>query len=390
MSLTVEQLNADSTFLLTFAPPFAPPAHKDKFPGTFTILVDPWLNGEATIFHPRFALTSHTAPSTMQSLGDIASTVDLIIISQGMSDHCHKATLCSLPKDTNIKILATSKAAKMIHSWKHFQNSIVHVMKPYSKEKGDTILRIAIEPYSSSSAEGEVTISNIAQKRDLSGLHNAIGITYCPPGTVLTAADGNTVNLGDLTMMSLSKKQTKAPSAKNSPSQPSPLSNSIAPSDATATASRSPDSDRPSTSHSNPNRRANYEKVLSVLYTPHGTSCPSLEPYIEQHLSPLRALPVTALFHSMNTETNPWYMGGRVCDGAPGAVGVAKAFGAKYWIGAHDEVKDVSGLGTRLVQSRVCGMEEARGMLRDGGDSGAMLGTEVVVLGSGGRRRFEG
>lgn len=81
-------------------------------------------------------------------------------------------------------------------------------------------------------------------------------------------------------------------------------------------------------------------------------------------------------------------MGGRVCDGAPGAVEVAKAFGVKYWIGAHDEVKEISGLGTRLVQSKVCGMEEARGMLRDEG--GGMIGTEVVVLGSGGRRRFEG
>lgn len=276
----------------------------------------------------------------------------------------------------------------MIQSWKYFENPILRIMKPYSKAKGGTILRIAIEPYSSSSAEGEITIANIAQKRDIAGVHNAIGITYCPPGTLLTAADGSTVNLADMTMMSLHKKTAKSPVTKNSPNQPSPLSNSIAPSEATMP--RTPDSDRPSTSHSKTNRRANYEKVLSVLYTPHGTSCPSLEPYIEQHLAPLRALPVTALFHSLNTEINPWYMGGRVCDGAPGAVGVAKAFGAKYWIGAHDEVKDVSGLGTRLVQSRVCGMEEARGMLRDVEGGGGMVGTEVVVLGSGGRRRFEG
>lgn len=385
MSLTVEQLNADSTFLMTFAPPFAPPAHKEKFPGTFTILVDPWLDGESIMFHPKFASTNHTVPSAIRSLADISSRIDLIVVSQALSDHCHKATLCSLPKDTNIKIVATPKAAAIIQSWKHFRNPIVHVMKPYSKDKEDTIFRVAIEPYSSSSALGEVTISNIARKRDISGVHNAVGITYCPPGTVMTAANGSTVNLADMTMMSLSKKASKLSLVQNSTKQPSPLSNSSSPSDAKST--RTFDQDRPSTSHANSDRRSNYEKVLSVLYTPHGTSLSSLEPYIEQHLTPLRALPFTALFHSMNTESNPWYMGGRICDGAPRAVGIAEAFGTKYWIGAHDEIKEASGYGTKLLQSRTCGMEEAKAMLSDRDDGRR---TEVVVLGCGGRRRFEG
>lgn len=384
MSLTVEQLNADSTFTLTFAPPFAPRAHRDKFPGSFTILVDPWLDGESTIFHPKFANTSHTERSAVQSLADIASTIDLIIISQGMSDHCHKATLCSLPRDTNIKIVATPKAAAMINSWKYFQKPIVREIKPYSKDKSETILRITVEPYSSSSAAGEITIANVTRKRDISGVHNAIGITYCPPGTLFTTADGNTVNLADMTMMSLVRKAGKVPAVQ----RPSPLTKPVAGNDATDR--RTPNDDRPSTSHSDASRRANYEKVLSVLYTPHGTSQSSLEPYIVQHLEPLRALPFTALFHSMNTETNPWYMGGRVCDGAPGAVGVVKAFGAKYWIGAHDEAKEVSGLGTKLVQSRQCGTEEAMEMLRNFNSGRGMVETEVVVLGTGGRRRFEG
>lgn len=388
MSLTVEQLNADSTFLMTFAPPFAPSTHKDRFPGTFTILVDPWLDGESVMYHPKFASTNHTVPSAVRSLDEIASNIDVIVISQALSDHCHKETLCSLPKDTNIKILATPKAATTIQSWKHFQNPIIHVLKPYSKDKEETIVRVTIDPYSSSSAHGEVTFANIAQKRDISGVHNAIGITYCPPGTVLTAADGSVVNLADMTMMSFNKKSSKLSTTKNASKLPSPLCNSIAPSDATTPST--PDSDRPSTSHANSNRRANYEKVLSVLYTPHGTSRSSLEPYIEQHLTPLRALPITALFHSMNTESNPWYMGGRICDGAPRAVGIAEAFGAKYWIGAHDEVKIVSGYGTKLVQSQPCGMEEAKAMLRNGENGAGKARTEVVILGSGGRRRFEG
>ncbi|CZT20159.1 uncharacterized protein RCC_06016 [Ramularia collo-cygni] len=384
MSLTVDQLNADSTFILTFAPPFAPATNKDhlKFPGTFTILIDPWLNGESIMFHPKFASTNHTVRSSVQSLADVASTIDLIVVSQALSDHCHKATLCSLPQDTNIKIVATPKAAAIIQSWKYFHNPIIHVMKPYSKDKDDTVVRIAIDPYSSSSAQGEVTIANVAQKLDISGVHNAIGITYCPPGTLLTAADGSTVNLADMTMMTSNKKTS---TVKKGSKQPSPLSNSIHRKDATTSSALK--NDRPSTSYSNTNRRANYEKVLSVIYTPHGTSRSSLGPYVEHHLTPLRALPITALFHSMNTETNPWYMGGRICDGAPRAVGIAEAFGAKYWIGAHDEVKEVSGYGTKLVQSRPCGMEEARAMLEDRENGGE---TEVVVLGSGGRRRFEG
>lgn len=385
MSLTVEQLNADSTFIMTFAPPIAPRTHKGKFPGSFTILVDPWLDGESSILHPKFANTQHTVKSAVQSLAHMTGIIDLIVISQGMTDHCHRATLCSLPRDTNIKIAATPKAAAMIHSWKYFRKSIVHEIKPYSKDKGETVLRINIEPYSSSSAAGEITIAQVTQKRDISGVHNAIGMTYCPPGTVLTAADGRTINVADMTMMPLNSKAGKTPVVQKASLLSEPEARNDTP------MRRSPaENERSSASHSNSTRRANDEKVLSVLYTPHGTSLSSLEPYIEHHLTPLRALPITALFHSMNSETNPWFLGGRICDGAPGAVSVAKAYGAKYWIGAHDEEKDVSGIGTRLVQSRRCGLEEATEMLRDISIGGGNLETEVVVLGSGGRRRFEG
>lgn len=40
MALSVESLNGDTSFLLTFDPPAAPLSSPGLFPGSFTILVD--------------------------------------------------------------------------------------------------------------------------------------------------------------------------------------------------------------------------------------------------------------------------------------------------------------------------------------------------------------
>ncbi|SMQ55268.1 unnamed protein product [Zymoseptoria tritici ST99CH_3D7] len=311
-SLSVHQLNADSTFLLTWTSTLT--INTTSTTTSLTILVDPWLDGTTTIFHPKFALTTHTSPPAVRSLAELQDTVDMILISQGMEDHCHKETLCSLPPNTTIPIYATPKAARMISSWKHFQNDIIQIMKPYNSTKPDTILRLPIhsEPTSQDTLPGELTLTNICPKLDLTGLHNAIGMTYTPPTT------------------------------------------------------------SPSTTPS----------TLSALYTPHGTPLPSLQPYITSHLSPLPgALPLTALFHSLNNETNPWFMGGEVCAGAPGAAQLAREVGVKNWIGAHDEVKDTSGLGTRFIKSTIFGKEEAKRLVEK-------EECEIWVLGVGEKRTF--
>ncbi|KJX98766.1 hypothetical protein TI39_contig392g00036 [Zymoseptoria brevis] len=324
-SLSVHQLNADSTFLLTWTTTGIPstlttttlnalPASTSTSTSV-TILVDPWLDGTTTIFHPKFALTTHTSPPAVRSLAELQDTVDMILISQGMEDHCHKETLCSLPPNTTIPIFATPKAARMILSWKHFQNDILQIMKPYNSAKPDTILRLPIHPEVTSqhTLPGELTLTNICPKLDLTGLHNAIGVTYTPP---------------------------------------SPTSPSTTPT------------------------------TLSALYTPHGTPLPSLQPYITSHLAPLPgALPLTALFHSLNNETNPWFMGGEVCAGAPGAALLAREVGVKNWIGAHDEVKDTSGLGTRFIKSTIFAKEEAKRLVEK-------EECEIWVLGVGEKRMF--
>ncbi|KAK5146809.1 hypothetical protein LTR32_001643 [Rachicladosporium monterosium] len=192
MSLTVEKLNDDTTFLFSFAPSFAPKSTTRKLPGAFTILIDPWLGGETYILHPVFQLASHTSECAIKSLAELKDHPDVIIISQEKPDHCHRETLCSLPKTTRTRILATPAAAKTIRSWKHFHPETLHVMAPYYPDKPGVVTRVRLEPYTSSSSAGEITIANIVTKYDMTRLHNAIGITYRPPGSLLSAVGGET------------------------------------------------------------------------------------------------------------------------------------------------------------------------------------------------------
>lgn len=188
MALTVKQLNGDTTFLLTFSPSFAPdhPAMRVKFPGDFTILLDPWLTGQSSILHPAFQISRQTVDPAVSSINDIQQHIDLIVISQDKPDHCHQATLCALPKEKDISILATPSAAKKIKSWKHFDPRRVHILPPFRPDNPQTVVKISLPAYTSGKAGGQVTLANLAPKRDLTGLHNAIAITYQPPDTVFT------------------------------------------------------------------------------------------------------------------------------------------------------------------------------------------------------------
>lgn len=417
MALTVEKLNGDTTFLLAFAPPFAPtsPKANRKFPGAFTILIDPWLAGQSSILHPAFQVSHHTSACAVQSLAEVPHQPDLIMISQDKSDHCHRETLCTLPRDTSTRILATPAAAKKIKSWKHFDSSVVHIIKPYSAAKPSTIIRITIPAYTSSSATGEITIANIPTKRDMTGLHNAIGITYRPPGSMLTAFEGEIVRLTDMMdPSSTSPKQHKARSAiklAEIPSSPISLTRPRAsstprpvfldPLGRSQTLPEHPayrtERTRADSAHSHSRLfsraekdhilAANQEKTLSVLYTPHGLSASTLQPYLTHHLHPTTAsAPLTALFHSLTREENPWFMGGVVANGAPGGVELARLLRARNWIGAHDEVKDNRGVATSWLRTKGYGVREVEILLGEGQagrDVDVDLATRVRVLGVG-------
>ncbi|KAK4556396.1 hypothetical protein LTR86_006540 [Recurvomyces mirabilis] len=414
MSLTIEKLNDDTTFLFAFAPSFAPKDNKTgrKFPGAFTILMDPWLGGPSTILHPSFQVASHTGSAVIKSLTELDPPPDVIVISQDKPDHCHEPTLCSLPKDTKTRILATPGAAKTIKSWKYFEYDIVHVMRPYHPTKAGVLTKIRLEPYTSNSSPGEITIANIPTRRDLTGLHNAIGITYRPPGSLLSTFGDDTISLYDLARPPNKKHELrKSQSAANvSSSTPKPA----------ATRERSDSAPRPiyldplgKTQPSLPTHtttppfselqrvdskisqktRRHREKTLSIIYTPHGLNMHTLNDYTTHHLHRTSAYPLTALFHCWNTEENPWILGGMVANGAPSGVEVAAAMEAKHWISTHDEIKELKGFATIWLKSRRYCHEEVIGMLWEAEsrrDRKRRDKTSLKVMKVGERFRIEG
>ena len=385
MALRVQHLNADTTFLLNFAPPFAPDKPATRFPGDFTILIDPWLNGSSSVFHPSFQVSHHVVEPAITSLKEIRKNVDMIVISQDKPDHCHRDTLCSLPRNSKISILATPAAAKKIKSWRHFDTNCIRVMKPYNPSVADSIVNIPLPGYGcASSGQGRVTIAHIPTKRDMTGLHNAVGITYQPPSSVFTLntqhgryESGSTVQLS---ANGVSRPST-APRTRTC-SDPPPCT----PLDWTSRsyrdrpAGKAPDSDHLRVDSGIVPSPTNNEKTLSVIYTPHGLAPHLIKPYLTNHLSTLGALPVLALFHSMTAESNPWFMGGKVALGAPGGVELAKAVGGvQYWISAHDEEKENLGLATKWCKTRRYGLEEVKTLLTEA----AQGKTTVMRLGVG-------
>lgn len=347
MTLAVNRLNADSTFLLNFTPDFAPSHVASGFPGSFSILIDPWVVGHSSLVSPIFQVSHHTTLPSVQSLQDIEQP-NLILISQDKPDHCHKETLCTLPKDTRVRILATPAAAKKIRSWKYFTHASIESMVPYSSKKEDSVLRIPIPGYSVRSAPGEVTVAYIPQKRDVTALHNAIGITYRAPGTTTTKASGSVVDLPlspPDSACSLWPTLSSTPSSKAQTLPTPPAS----PLDANHGFVERPVKAR--------------EQTLSILYSPHGVSQSVVNPYASSHLAKEGALPLTALFHAINEERNPWFMGGNVCVGYPGGEQIVRQLGARYWISAHDEVKDNRGLSVAWVKSTQHSVEHAQSRL---------------------------
>lgn len=184
MPLTVQQLNADTTFLLTLSIPSNTTARPESDPSTdFTILIDPWLTGPSPIFHASFAVSKHTTESAIQSLQELERPPDLIIISQPKNDHCNRETLSTLPDSWKGSIIAVPAAAKKIRSWRHFEDSQIRALPAYNAKNPATLVKIPLRTHSENDPHGEITLANIPEPHDLSAVHNAIGLTYHPrPG----------------------------------------------------------------------------------------------------------------------------------------------------------------------------------------------------------------
>ncbi|CZR50505.1 uncharacterized protein PAC_00378 [Phialocephala subalpina] len=349
MSLTVKHLNTDASFLLTFQPllPFPPTPGQST---TFTIVVDPWLSGPSNIFHPFFSSSKIKDAACISSLTELPEP-NLIIVSQSKSDHCHKGTLTKLPKTGGkFIILAEPSAAKLIRSWKHFDESQVVTLKEWSKPSKHTsspnIHRIQLAALTPRGEAGEVTVSLI-KEGDTAGVKNAVAITYKAPTTGIN-------QYPDLEL----------------PFTP-------------------PASPRSYLSHSTTRTSPS---SLSILHAPHGISYTHLKPFIATHLIQSASLPLTALLHCFDRVQNPWLLGGNICTGAPSGMKIAEELMARCWISAHDGDKVTKGVANRRIKITKWGRQEIEDVVspRTPGFPEREGGCEVVMLGAGEERTIGG
>lgn len=134
-------LNADSSWLLSL--PY--PRHVSRPIGRcrFNIVIDAWLTGSQIDGYSWFSAQEHAHPSSIQSLSELnlllqtaetelvggkgladteISYIDAVVCAHEFTDHCHEATLRTLPP--TVPVFAPKKAASLIRSWKHFANII--------------------------------------------------------------------------------------------------------------------------------------------------------------------------------------------------------------------------------------------------------------------------
>ncbi|PVH88361.1 hypothetical protein DL98DRAFT_509076 [Cadophora sp. DSE1049] len=336
MSLTVKHLNSDASFLLTFQPLLKFPPPSGQTPSTFTVVLDPWLVGPSKFLHSKFSISRHKAESCITSLNQL-SEIDLVVISQDKSDHCHKETLTQLPRSGGkTLILAEPSAAKVIRSWKHFAPEKVITLPKFEdprSRKPSNIYRIPIPSTSSNGRPGEVTVTFLAQKPDITRVHTAIGITYRPPHNI-------------------------EPSLEMTP---------------------------PATPKSQSFSSTCEDRALSVIHAPHGCTYKTIERYATTHLIEQQALPLTALLHCFDRIQNVWYLGGNICSGLPGGQRIAQGLCAKVWISAHDGEKELKGLANKKIVVQKFEREDVESVIRPRCPrvSSKRSGTQAVVLAIG-------
>ncbi|KAF6839905.1 hypothetical protein CPLU01_01502 [Colletotrichum plurivorum] len=396
MALTVKQLNADASFLLTFEP-IVPESKLGATPRPFRILMDPWITGPSTIFHSMLSTTTHKESPCVCSLQHLPEP-DLVIISQHKSDHCNEATLRQLPASgTRTMILAEPAAAKVIRSWKYFDKNKVHTIPRWEDPRAtgkQTVIRVKVPPFVPGGEPGEVSVAFIPQRRDFKGLHAAIGITYRPPSTrprfvhLLSPPEtpvSPSQNATSSHQVAAASRNEAAPEHTSLPTPPeTPGTESLQPAISAKPVLPSTDA---------------RDRAVSVIFSPHGISYHCLRQYARTHLVAEAALPLTALLHCFDTVSNPWWLGGNISAGVPAGQETAAALRARAWVSAHDGVKDVRGLVTKLLKTRKYAREEIAHIVRPpsksdsrgnrfdreraGSDDGNGKRTELLVLGVG-------
>lgn len=139
----LHHLNADTSWLLQLPRPSRSASRNTRH--WFNILIDPWLSGSQSDVASWFSQQWHVHEPAIGSIARLeelakdiedltggldsihehdilrseGSLIDAIVISHEFTDHCHKETLLECHPD--IPVFATTQAAKLIQSWKHFR-----------------------------------------------------------------------------------------------------------------------------------------------------------------------------------------------------------------------------------------------------------------------------
>ncbi|KUI61383.1 hypothetical protein VP1G_08570 [Cytospora mali] len=383
MALTIKHLNTNSSFLLTFEPLLSKPVPGYE-PEPFHILLDPWIAAPSKVFHPKISPTTQKEPSCISSLNDLPRP-DLVIISQHKSDHCNEPTLKQISPSAKTVILAEPSAAKVIRAWKHFDRQNVLALEKWEGPRTSgmanqsAVTRVPVPSIVRGGEPGEVTVAFIPQRRDLSGVHTAIGITYRPPPMIKQAQSpssqrkvSHTSRTGALPFPMLPRELVTPPATPRSQKS---YSNLPTVSTEQGHPPRSDDTGSPPASTSpilslrsvrsastligtalttiSSLGYASAQRTLSVIFSPHGIVFEgNLANYATSHLVNEAALPLTALLHCFDIVNNPWWRGGNVLLGAPTGKEIALKLGAMCWVSCHEAPKDVKSPATGWLKIR--------------------------------------
>lgn len=186
-------LNADTSWLLQLPCPHEQRLRTGR--SRYNIVIDPWFQGPQVDFAAWISKQWHAIPSRIQNFQELESylknserispprdhgdegqgssalpessgnsLIDAIIVSHEYTDHCHKETLLELHPTT--PIFATSKAAALIKSWKHFMTV------------SEITLLASQGTYSVEPLPGWLGVSRVVSRSDPGYLHSAILLTF--------------------------------------------------------------------------------------------------------------------------------------------------------------------------------------------------------------------
>ncbi|KAL7270552.1 hypothetical protein RUND412_006739 [Rhizina undulata] len=297
MSLKIQHLNADATFQLRFYPPSPSPS-----PKPYIILLDPWLHSDAPVYHRRFSTQEHTVPCHISSLRDLESPPDIVLVSQGKSDHCHEGTLKELDwSKGSTKLVAVPDAAGIVAGWKWFQKERLTVLK----KEGVTINLSRDGNEAGQEAAGVETAGAV------------LDIQYLPakyPWELPSVCSGIGIKF-------------TFPTSSTTP---------------------------------------HGEKTLSILFAPHGSPFSAVSPWLSglplNAASP-EAPHLSLLLHPFNDVHNPAYLGGTISHGFPGGLKVCQNCDVGTWMSAHDEDKKLGGfVAGKVSKNRRSGAEVVQGL----------------------------